>query len=159
MESSYHSSILVQTRIAKRKHDKEIWRHFLGKNYMISRQISRFYKQKIKQENKHIVCVFLIFKEKLMVKKHKPKKHKNPIKTIREMCVEFMGGGKPFDLIDKCSTNICAMWKFRFGKNPYRKRASESQVFSAKKNLLKMKQAPQVFGHVRERMYRLKLVI
>jgi hypothetical protein len=90
--------------------------------------------------------VFLIFKEKLRVKKHKPKKHKNPIKAIREMCVEFMGGGKPFDLIGNCSTNICAIWKFRFWKNPYRKRASEAQVFSAKKNLLKMNQAPKSSG-------------
>ena len=67
------------------------------------------------------------------MERYKPKKNKNPIKAIREMCIECMGGGQPFDLIDNCSTNICAICEFRFGRNPYRKRASEAQVFSAKK--------------------------
>jgi hypothetical protein len=59
------------------------------------------------------------------------------------MCIECMGGGKPFDLIADCSTNICALWEFRFGRNPYRKRPSEVQVFSAKNNLLKMNKTPK----------------
>ena len=80
------------------------------------------------------------------MKRHQPKKQKQPIKAIREMCIECMGGGKPFDLIADCSTNNCAIWEFRFGRNPYRKRASEAQVFSAKKNLLKMNQAPKSSG-------------
>ena len=83
-----------------------------------------------------------------MIERYKPKKQKQPIKAIREMCIECMGGGKPYDLIAECSTNVCALWEFRFGINPYKKKRSEAQVLTAKKNLLKMKQPPKPSGLV-----------
>ena len=80
------------------------------------------------------------------MERHKPKKQTKPLKAIREMCIECMGGGKPFDLIANCSVNLCSLWEFRFGTNPYRKPPSEAQVLSARKNLLKMNQAPSIRG-------------
>ncbi len=66
-----------------------------------------------------------------------PIQHKNPIKAIREMCISCMGGGKPYQLITGCPSTDCALYAFRFGKNPYRKPASEKQRQARARNLLK----------------------
>jgi len=68
-----------------------------------------------------------------------PKKCKNPVKAIREMCVECMGGGCPSDLITNCPSKECALYEFRFGRNPYRKPPSEKQLASAMENMVKLK--------------------
>jgi hypothetical protein len=48
---------------------------------------------------------------------------KNPIKAIREMCIECMGGrgtGQNYSkLIEECCSPDCSVFEFRFGKNPY----------------------------------------
>ena len=55
--------------------------------------------------------------------RYKPKKQKNPVKAHREKCIECMGGrgsGHNYSkLISECSSHDCALYEFRFGKNPY----------------------------------------
>ncbi len=55
--------------------------------------------------------------------RYKPKKYKIPVKAIREMCIECMGGRdkgqNPRKLISECPAPYCALFEFRFGKNPY----------------------------------------
>ena len=57
--------------------------------------------------------------------RYKPKKKKRPVEAIREMCIECMGGrnsGQPLSkLISECTVPDCAVYEFRFGKNPYHK--------------------------------------
>ena len=54
--------------------------------------------------------------------RHKPKKYKSPVKAIREFCVECMGGRENegyLKFIENCGSVDCALFDFRFGKNPY----------------------------------------
>jgi hypothetical protein len=50
-------------------------------------------------------------------------KQTNPVKAIREMCIECMGGRdnerSHKKLIAECATTVCALYEYRFGKNPY----------------------------------------
>ena len=65
------------------------------------------------------------------MKSYIPKKYKNPTKAIREMCIECMGGRENegyLKLISDCGSPDCALFEFRFGKNPYnRKNLSDSR--------------------------------
>ena len=65
------------------------------------------------------------------MKSHIPKKYKNPTKAIREMCIECMGGRENegyLKLISDCGSPDCALFEFRFGKNPYnRKNLSDNR--------------------------------
>jgi len=58
-----------------------------------------------------------------MSDRYKGKKYKSPVKAIREHCIECMGGrgnGQNISLLIKeCSAQDCALYDFRFGKNPY----------------------------------------
>jgi len=58
-----------------------------------------------------------------MNERYKPTKHKNPVKAIREFCIECMGGkgnGQNIShLIKECSAPDCALYDYRLGKNPY----------------------------------------
>jgi hypothetical protein len=60
------------------------------------------------------------------MKRYQPKKNKNPVKAIRENCIECMGGRGAEQsyskLIEECPSNDCALHEFRFGKNPYHRR-------------------------------------
>ena len=67
-----------------------------------------------------------------------PEKKTNPVKAIREMCIECMGGGRPSDLILHCPSKECALYEFRLGKNPYRKPPSEKKLASAMENMIKL---------------------
>ena len=67
-----------------------------------------------------------------------PKKKTNPVKAIREMCIECMGGGCPSELILHCPSKECALYEFRLGKNPYRKPPSEKKLASAMENMIKL---------------------
>ena len=52
----------------------------------------------------------------------KPKKHKNQSKAIREHCIECMGGRESeghVKRISECGSPDCALYDFRFGKNPF----------------------------------------
>ena len=57
--------------------------------------------------------------------RYKPKKKKNPVKAIREKCIECMGGrgaGQNYSkLIEECGSPDCPTYEFRFGLNPYHK--------------------------------------
>ena len=64
-----------------------------------------------------------------------PKKQKNPVKAIREMCIAGMGGGAPYGLIERCPSKECALYEFRLGKNPYRKPISEKRLASARASM------------------------
>ena len=65
------------------------------------------------------------------MRQHKPKKVKSPAKAIREMCIECMGSRENegyLKLISDCGSPDCALFEFRFGKNPYnRKNLSDSR--------------------------------
>ncbi len=56
------------------------------------------------------------------MERHKPKKQKQPIKAIREMCIECMGGRDSEGYakrINECVSPDCAIFAFRSGKNPF----------------------------------------
>ena len=43
----------------------------------------------------------------------------SPLDAIREMCLDCCGGERSW--IAGCTATKCALYEFRFGKNPYRK--------------------------------------
>lgn len=49
---------------------------------------------------------------------------KSPLKAIRAKCIDCCGTMAEVKL---CSVERCALYPFRFGKNPYRKPLSEEQ--------------------------------
>ena len=54
--------------------------------------------------------------------RYKPKKKKNPVKAIREHCIECMGGRESeghLKRITECASTNCALFDFRFGTNPH----------------------------------------
>jgi hypothetical protein len=55
--------------------------------------------------------------------RYKPKKHEIPVKAIGEHCIECMGGRRKGHshkkLILECPSPDCALFDFRFGKNPH----------------------------------------
>jgi len=60
--------------------------------------------------------------------KYYPKKDKSPLKSIRLFCLECMGwdrkekeGSKPFDDVRECTDELCPLYEFRMGKNPYQR--------------------------------------
>ena len=65
------------------------------------------------------------------MKRYIPKKYKNPTKAIRENCIECVGGRENegyLKLISDCGSPDCALFEFRFGKNPYnRKNLSDNR--------------------------------
>ena len=66
--------------------------------------------------------------------RYKPKKQKKPLKAIREFCIECMGGRENdgyLKHIKNCVSFDCALFDFRFGKNPYtrkRKLSTEHRI-------------------------------
>ena len=64
-----------------------------------------------------------------MTERYKPIKKTAPVKAIREMCIECMGGrgNKGYkELIENCGSPECSLFSFRFGTNPYRSKLSLS---------------------------------
>ena len=58
--------------------------------------------------------------------KYYPKKSKRPLQAIRYFCFECMGwdrrskdSGKPFEDVRHCTDDMCPLFDFRFGKNPF----------------------------------------
>jgi hypothetical protein len=54
--------------------------------------------------------------------RYQPKKQKSPVKAIRENCIECMGGYESeghIKRISDCGSPDCALYDFRFGKNPF----------------------------------------
>ena len=52
-------------------------------------------------------------------------KHRNPVKVIRDKCLDCCGGSSKE--VELCPVEKCPLWKWRFGKNPFRKRQSMSE--------------------------------
>jgi len=57
-----------------------------------------------------------------------PKKSRKPLRAIRYFCFECMGWDrrsqnykKPIDDVAKCVDEMCPLYDFRFGKNPFLK--------------------------------------
>ena len=55
-----------------------------------------------------------------------PRKAKKPLKAIRLFCFECMGMSRrqkmapePADDVKNCSDDLCPLFEWRFGKNPY----------------------------------------
>lgn len=62
----------------------------------------------------------------------------NPIKAIREKCIDCCGGSRKE--VELCTVGInCPLYDFRFGKNPYRKKRvmTEEQRIAAAERLAK----------------------
>ena len=56
------------------------------------------------------------------MKRYQPRKEKKPVKAIREFCIECMGGRESeghLKRITECASPDCALFEFRFGKNPH----------------------------------------
>lgn len=51
---------------------------------------------------------------------------KNPVKAIREKCVNDCCAGDRKE-VENCLSPSCPLYPFRFGKNPYRKEKTEEQ--------------------------------
>ena len=58
--------------------------------------------------------------------KYYPKKSKRPLQAIRYFCFECMGwdrryrdSGKPFEDVKQCPDEMCPLFDFRMGKNPF----------------------------------------
>jgi len=67
-----------------------------------------------------------------------PRKQRNPVKAIREMCIECMGGGAPYGLIERCPSKECALYEFRFGRNPYRKPPTDASRACSREAMIKL---------------------
>ena len=53
---------------------------------------------------------------------YQPRKHKRPLKAIREKCIECMGGRESkgyVKRISECVSADCPIYEFRHAKNPY----------------------------------------
>lgn len=65
--------------------------------------------------------------------------NKNPVKAIRLKCMDCSGG--KMNEVEKCPCDQCALWPFRFGKNPFRtkRELSEEQRKAAAERLRKIR--------------------
>ena len=75
------------------------------------------------------------------MERYKAKQHKNPLKAIREVCIECMGGretGQSYSkLIAECTVQSCPAFKFRFGKSPFHTKQLTDEQKKAKADQLK----------------------
>lgn len=60
---------------------------------------------------------------------------KNPVKAIRQKCLDCSCG--QVKEVELCPIPDCALYPFRFGKNPYRKERTEAQRQIARETALK----------------------
>lgn len=68
----------------------------------------------------------------MITKKYYPKKSRKPLQAIRFFCFECMGwgrrykdSGRPYEDVKNCTDEMCPLFDFRFGKNPFRKRTKK----------------------------------
>ncbi len=64
----------------------------------------------------------------------------NPVKAIREKCIDCCCGSA--NEVKLCTVESCALYPFRFGKNPYRtkREMTEEQKAAARKRLAELRQ-------------------
>ena len=73
-------------------------------------------------------------------KVNKPKKQKQPLKAIREHCIECMGGRDNEDYLKQikdCGSPDCSLYDFRFGKNPFHTKQLTDEQRKVKADQLK----------------------
>lgn len=65
----------------------------------------------------------------------------NPVKAIREKCLDCCCGQA--NEVKLCTIERCALWSFRFGKNPYRQKRemSDEQRQAAVERLRRAREA------------------
>jgi hypothetical protein len=65
----------------------------------------------------------------------------NPVKAIREKCLDCCCGQA--NEVKLCTVERCALWPFRFGKNPYRQKRemSDEQRQAAVERLRRAREA------------------
>ena len=72
--------------------------------------------------------------------RYKPKKHKQPLKAIRENCIECMGGRDNEDYLKQikdCGSPDCSLYDFRSGKNPFHTKQLTDEQRKVKADQLK----------------------
>ena len=72
--------------------------------------------------------------------RYKPKKHKQPLKAIREHCIECMGGRDNEDYLKQikdCGSPDCSLYDFRSGKNPFHTKQLTDEQRKVKADQLK----------------------
>ena len=62
----------------------------------------------------------------------------NPVKVIREKCLDCCCGSWPE--VEKCTAVRCPLHPWRMGKNPYRKPQSEEQRAASRERMKKMRE-------------------
>lgn len=69
---------------------------------------------------------------------------KNPVKAIREFCLDCCGDSSSF--VKECPSVNCALYPFRLGKNPYRtkREMTEEQREAAAKRLADARERKKV---------------
>ena len=70
-----------------------------------------------------------------------PQKHKKPLKAIREMCIECMGGrDNPGynKLIADCASKDCPLYDFRLGNNPHHKKNLTDEQRNRKREMIRV---------------------
>ena len=73
--------------------------------------------------------------------RYKPKKKKNPVKAIREHCIECMGGRESeghLKRITECASTNCALFDFRFGTNPHHKQNLTDEQRKERRDRIKL---------------------
>lgn len=62
---------------------------------------------------------------------------KSPLKAIRQFCIDC-NGGSPYE-VKNCTSPKCALYPFRFGKNPYlpKRELTDEQKQAAAERLAK----------------------
>lgn len=58
-------------------------------------------------------------------------KSTNPVKVIREKCLDCCCGSMKQVELCPCESN-CPLWPFRFGKNPFRKKVQKTEEQKAR---------------------------
>ena len=90
----------------------------------------------------------------MVTSRYLPVQQKSPLKAIREMCLECMGGREVEGvrvLIKECASVPCALYRFRFGRNPHNKRKlSDEQKSKAVKQLSKWRRRQVTNGYLKE---------
>lgn len=62
-------------------------------------------------------------------------KHLTPIKAIRAKCLDCCCGSS--NEVKLCTVERCALWPYRFGKNPYRREMTPEEKERLAANLRK----------------------
>lgn len=67
-------------------------------------------------------------------------KSANPVKVIREKCLDCCCGSMKQVELCPCESN-CPLWPFRFGKNPFRKKPKRTEEQMARLTAAKRKKS------------------